>query len=144
MAEREDSSTQLKVDVGVLKEQVNTITTLCNKMDVVIEKLVEQHNRHIEKVYVEMDNRRLETEADIREIHDRVDTVLDKLQATELRLMTEIKNLNESIKKNNAEEKEKIDSLLQWKWTIVGGLIVISWILSKVDLATLHKILFSH
>jgi hypothetical protein len=77
---------ELKVDVGVLKTQVLTLSTLCNKMDIVIEKLVDQHDRHIRKVYEDMDNRRKETDADIKEIHDRIDTVLYKMQSSEQRL----------------------------------------------------------
>ena len=67
----------IKVDVGVLKTQVLTLSTLCSKMDQVIEKLVDQHDRHIAKVYDDMENRRLETDADVKEIHDRIDTVLE-------------------------------------------------------------------
>ena len=38
-----------KIDVGVLKQQITTLTLLCDKMDKVIEKLVDQHDRHIAK-----------------------------------------------------------------------------------------------
>jgi hypothetical protein len=69
----------IQVDVGVLKTQVLTLSALCNKMDQVIEKLVDQHDRHINGVYSQMDKRRLETEEDIKEIHERIDTVLDKM-----------------------------------------------------------------
>ena len=43
---QEDLS-EIKVDVGVLKTQVLTLSALCNKMDQVIEKLVDQHDRHL-------------------------------------------------------------------------------------------------
>ena len=32
----------IKVDIGVLKTQVLTLSSLCNKMDTVIEKLMDQ------------------------------------------------------------------------------------------------------
>ena len=70
MAIDEKDFLQTRVDVGVLKEQVASITTLCGKMDVVIQKLVEQSERHISQVYKDMDKRRLETDADIKEICD--------------------------------------------------------------------------
>ena len=87
MAEFDD--TDIKVDIGVLKTQVLTLSALCNKMDQVIEKLVDQHDRHIAKVYTDMDNRRLETEADIKEIHQRIDTVLDKMEISNKEIMEE-------------------------------------------------------
>lgn len=133
------SDEDIKVDVGVLKTQVLTLSAICNKLDSVIEKLVEQHDRHIAKVYTDMDNRRIETEADVKEIHDRIDTVLDKMQASELRIMEEIKGLRKCVTDHNTAEKEQLDKLLQWKWTIVGGIIVISWLISHGNIDTIIK-----
>ena len=42
-----DTTVELKVDVEVLKNQVLTITQLCGKMDSVIEKLVDNHDRMV-------------------------------------------------------------------------------------------------
>jgi len=127
-----DDLTKVQVDVGVLKTQVTTITTLCNKMDQVIEKLVDQHDRHIAKVYDDIDKRRVETDMDIKEIHGRIDTVLDKVQHTEKTLLDEIKGLRAEMQAHNAKEKEKLQQLLDWKWMIVGGIIVVTWLLSHV------------
>jgi NurA-like 5'-3' nuclease len=127
-----DDLTNVQVDVGILKTQVTTITTLCNKMDQVIEKLVEQHDRHIAKVYDDIDKRRLETDMDIKDIHGRIDTVLDKVQHTEKTLLDEIKGLRAEMQAHNAKEKEKLQQLLDWKWMIVGGIIVVTWLLSHV------------
>jgi uncharacterized phage infection (PIP) family protein YhgE len=130
------NDTQLKVDVGVLKEQVNTLTTLCGKMDTVIDKILEQQDRQVEQVYKDMDKRRIETESNIKEIHDRIDTVLDKVQASELRLLNEIKELRIEMTNHNAKEKESLDKLLQWKWMVAGGILVVSWLVSHLDKLT--------
>ena len=128
-----DDLRNVQVDVGILKTQVTTICTLCNKMDQVIEKLVEQHDRHISKVYDDIDKRRVETDMDIKEIHGRIDTVLDKVQHTEKTLLDEIKGLRKEMQDHNAKEKEKLQQLLDWKWMIVGGIIVVTWLLSHVS-----------
>jgi len=128
--------TQLKVDVGVLKEQVNTLTILCGKMDTVIDKILEQQDRQVDQVYKDMDRRRIETEASIKEIHDRIDTVLDKVQASELRLLSEIKELRIEMTNHNIKEKESLDKLLQWKWMVAGGILVVSWLVSHLDKLT--------
>jgi len=133
------SEEDLRVDVGVLKTQVLTLSAICNKLDAVIEKLVEQHDRHIAKVYTDMDKRRVEVDADVREIHDRIDTVLDKMQSSELRIMEEIKGLRKCVTDHNTAEKEQLDKLLQWKWTIVGGIVVISWLISHGNIDTIIK-----
>lgn len=130
----------LQIDVGVLKQQVSTLCTLCDKMDKVMEKLVDQHDRHIAKIYTDMDNRRLETEADIKEIHVRIDTVLDKMQDSEFRLMDELKAMRKDMQDHNNKEKESLDKLLQWKWMVVGGVIVFSWIVSHINLDTFSSL----
>ena len=129
----------VKVDIGVLKTQVLTLSALCTKMDTVIDKLMDQHDRHIAKVYTDMNDRRLETESDIKDIHDRIDTVLDKMQGTELRIMDEIKSLRTDMQKHNKEEKETMDKLLQWKWMIAGGILVMSWLITHVNFDTIIK-----
>ena len=129
----------LKVDVGILKTQVLTLSAICNKLDQVIEKLVDQHDRHIAKVYTDMDNRRIETEADIKEIHGRIDTVLDKVQESELRIMAEIKDLKETMSDHVSASKSQYEKLNQWKWTLAGGIIVITWLLSHSSFDTILK-----
>jgi len=139
MVDKKDDYVDVQVDIGILKTQVLTLSALCNKMDQVIEKLVDQHDRHIAKVYSDMDNRRLETDADIKEIHNRIDTVLDKVQNSELRIMNEIKELKESMSSHSASSKAQFEKLNQWKWTIAGGILVISWLISHSNLDTIIK-----
>jgi hypothetical protein len=131
--------TEIKVDIGVLKTQVLTLSALCNKMDLVIEKLVDQHDRHIAKVYTDMEQRRKDTEDDISEIHERIDMVLDKVSNTEIRIMNEIKSLRDCMLKHNKEEKNQLDKLLQWKWMIAGGILVLSWLISHANVDTILR-----
>ena len=137
----EQESNELRVDVGVLKSQVSTITSLCEKMDSVIDKLIEQHDKHIAKVYTDMDDRRKETDSDIKEIHGRIDTVIDKLQLSELRIMEELKDLRKDMKAHNDEEDKALTALMQWKWMIAGGILVLSWLISHVHYDTIEHLL---
>lgn len=132
-----DELSEVKVDVGILKTQVLTLSALCNKMDQVIEKIVDTHDRHISKVYTDMENRRLETDDDIKEIHDRIDTVLNKMEASNQRIMDEFKSLRSDMQDHNKNEKEALDKLLQWKWMVAGGIIVVSWLISNVNINTI-------
>ena len=131
----------IKVDIGVLKTQVLTLSALCNKMDQVIEKLVDQHDRHIAKVYTDMDNKRKETDADIKELHSRIDIVLERMSDQNEKVMEEFKFIRKEMSAHNSQEKEKLDKLLQWKWMIVGGIIAMSWLISHVkpDILGLFK-----
>jgi len=127
----------IKVDIGVLKTQVLTLSAICNKMDQVIEKLVDQHDRHIAKVYTDMDARRKEKDDDVKELHDRIDTVLEKMEHSNEKIMDEFKLLREAMTKHNSEEKLALDKLNQWKWMIAGGILVLSWLISHVKPDTL-------
>lgn len=127
----------IKVDIGVLKTQVLTLSAICSKMDQVIEKLVDQHDRHIAKVYMDMDARRKEKDDDVKELHDRIDTVLEKMEHSNEKIMDEFKLLREAMTKHNSEEKLALDKLNQWKWMIAGGILVLSWLISHVKPDTL-------
>jgi len=125
-------------DVGVLKGQVSALTGIASKLDIIIDKLVDQHDRHIAKVYTDMEARRLETEADIKEIHDRIDMVLEKVQTTEKSILEKIDGLHDCINAHNTKEKEQLDKLLQWKWMVAGGIVALSWLISHVKPDTLN------
>ena len=126
-----DDLTKIKVDVEVLKSQLVTMTSLCQKMDTIICKLVEQQEKYTAQIYQDMENRRIEKNAEIKEIHDRIDTVIDKVQITELRIMDEIKELRKELLKKNEADSRKVDNLSQSKWMIIGGIIAVAFISSR-------------
>ena len=135
---------EIKVDVEVLKNQVLTITQLCGKMDSVIEKLVENHDRMVNQIYTDMEKRKADTNADIKELHSRITTisreVADKVELTERRIMDEIKSLRDDIAEHNKKEDDDLRKILQWKWMVAGGVIVMAWVISNVNLAALSKV----
>ena len=139
-----DATVELKVDVEVFKNQVLTITQLCGKMDSVIEKLVDNHDRMVNQIYTDMEKRKADTNADIKELHSRITTisreVADKVELTERRIMDEIKSLREDIAEHNKKEDDDLRKILQWKWMVAGGVVVLAWVISNVNLAALSKV----
>ena len=136
-----DNYTELKVDVGILKTQTSTLTSLCEKMDRVIDKIVDQQDRYISQVYEDMEKRRQEKNEELKEVHKRIDTVIDKVELTERRIMDEIRDLRKQISNSTEKEEEALQKLNQWKWTIAGGIIAISWLISHLDYDTIVKLL---
>ena len=136
-----DDLSEIKVDVGILKTQVLTLSALCNKMDQVIEKLVDQHDRHLSKVYDDMDDQRKEKDNNIAEIHERIDMVLDKVQESEKCIMEEIKQLKDTMSSHVDSSRDQYEKLNQWKWTLAGGIIVVTWLLSHSSFDTILKAL---
>jgi len=139
-----DATVELKVDVEVLKNQVLTITQLCGKMDSVIEKLVDNHDRMVNQIYNDMEKRKADTNNDIKELHSRITTisreVADKVELTERRIMEEIKSLREDIAEHNKKEDDDLKAIKQWKWMVVGGVVVLAWLISNLNLTALSKV----
>jgi acetate kinase len=133
----------LRVDVEVLKTQVTTITQLCNKMDVVIEKLISNHEKMTNQIYDDMDEKKKDTNNDIKELHSRISTISrelsDKVELTERRIMEEIKSLRDDISTHNKKEDADLKKLLEWKWMAIGGIVVLSWLFSHVNFDTISK-----
>ena len=135
-----DNYTEIKVDVGILKTQTSTLTSLCEKMDRVIDKIVDQQDRYISQVYDDMEKRRQEKNEELKEVHKRIDTVIDKVELTERRIMDEIRDLRKQISVSAEKEEQAIEKLNQWKWTIAGGIIAVAWLISHVDFDTISKL----
>lgn len=140
-----DGEVALKVEVGVLKEKVNSIADLCEKMDRVIEKLADNNTNMVNQIYKDMDKRKEDTVSDIKELHSRITTtdrnLSDKIELTERRIMDEIKSLRDHITEHNDKEDDAMKSMLQWRWMIAGGVIVLAWIIANVKLEFLASIL---
>jgi gas vesicle protein len=141
----EQDCIETKIDVGVLKEQVRTLTTLCDKMDKVIERLADNHDRMVNQIYDDMDKRKEDTNENIKELHSRITTVdrnlSDRLELTERRLMEEIKELRKDISDHNQKEDGQIQKILEWKWMGAGGIVVVAWLLSHVHFSIIEKLL---
>ena len=120
--------------------QTCALPILCEKMDRVIEKIVDQQDRYISQVYEDMEKRRLEKNLEMKEVHNRIDTVIDKVELTERRIKDDIKELRKEMSEKFQKEQESVDKLSQWKWMVAGGILVLSWLISHVDYGIIEKI----
>ena len=139
-----DNTVELKIDVEVLKEKVEHITHLCSKMDQIIEKLVDNQDRIVTQIYNDMEQRKRDTVEDVKELHSRITTVdrnlSDKIELTERRIMDEIKSLRHAMDAHNKKEDEDLKKISQWKWMIAGGVVVLAWLISNLNLTVLAKL----
>jgi len=139
-----DNAVEVKIDVEVLKEKVDNITHLCTKMEQVIEKLVDNHDRIVTQIYNDMEQRKRDTVEDVKELHSRITTVdrnlTDKLELTERRIMDEIKSLRHAMDAHNKKEDDDLKKISQWKWMIAGGVVVLAWLISNINLTVLAKL----
>jgi chromosome segregation ATPase len=107
----------LKVEVSALKEKVSFFNVIYGKFDDTLAK--------VEKL---MEDRRNETNQDLRDVYQ-------KIQDTENKIMEEIRNLKtEMVTQRDAEQNKmnnKIESLDKWRWQMMGGAAVVGFLLSK-------------
>lgn len=126
----------IKIDVSVLKVQIDSITKLCDKMDKVIEKLLENQEKMVNQIYNDMREREDEKDRDVKELHSRITTISrelsDKVELTERRIMDEIKSLRQDIIEHNKKEDSELKKILEWKWMAAGGIVVLAWLLSNI------------
>lgn len=107
----------LKVEVSALKEKVSFFNVIYGKFDDTLAK--------VEKL---MEDRRNETNQDLRDVYQ-------KIQDTENKIMDEIRNLKTEMVSQRESEQDKmnakIESLDKWRWQMMGGAAVVGFLLSK-------------
>lgn len=109
----------LKVEVGSLREKVAFFNVIYGKFD-----------DTLSKVQTLMEDRRSETNEDLRDVYQ-------KIQDTETKIMDEIKALRAEMTAARTLENDKINSKIEsldkWRWQMMGGAAVIGFVLSKVS-----------
>lgn len=152
-----------KIEIELLKKDVATITNLCEKFDTTIDKmqeiavnlsrmvsLQEQRLENQERISREVQNtlemRRIEHNNDIKELHSRITTtnrdLSEKIEETEKKILDELHAMRLEMKNEKSGFGDRLGQIEMWKYTVIGALVVVTWILARADLTTLAKILF--
>ena len=133
-----DDTIQVKIDVEVLKTQVATLTQLCTKMDTVIDKLVDNHDKVVNQIYNDMREREEDKNNDVKELHIKINTVSkdlsDKVDSTERRIMEKIEELKKDIADHNRKEDDELKKIWEFKWMAAGGIIAVAWLAPITEL----------
>lgn len=159
-----------RVEIELLKKDVTIMASLCEKFDVTIEKMqeiafnlsrmvslqeqrLEQQEETTKELQSVMEMRRIEHNNDIKELHSRITTVnrdlSDKIEETEKTILLEIQELRKEIKESTTTSSKKDGFLMKklseieaWRYTMMGAIIVITWVLAKADIGKFIKLLF--
>jgi cysteinyl-tRNA synthetase len=148
------------MEIELLKKDVSVIANLCEKFDTTIDKmqeiashlskmisLQEQRLESQEESSKEMQSilemRRLEHNNDIKELHSRITTVnrelSDKIEETEKAILAELHELRNELRSEKLSLGDRLKKIEVWKYTMVGGLMIVAYISAKVDI---FKVLF--
>lgn len=130
----ENGHTDLKVSIARLKKDIENTQSINNRLDTAIDKLTDVSTSIKSMLAVHEEKLQRQEQIDevifdkIRERGNEIDNVYRDLQkeiaGVEKRLLVEIKSLKLDI-------GNRVSMLEKYKWIILGGSIVVGWILSK-------------
>jgi len=134
-------TTEIKVDIESLRKDIENVNTINGRIDTAIDKLTDVstsiksmlavHEEKItrqEKVDEVIFDKLREREAEITDVYRELKK---DVEMSEKRLLIEIKSLKNDI-------GARVGVLEKYRWIIIGGAIVIGWILSKNFMPIVH------
>ena len=109
MIDFEARLSKIETEVAAIREKVSFFSVIYEKFDRTLDKL------------------------DERQIEDRkeLQQMMDELRVD---LVQEMKSLREEMAAQHAVEKQKIEDLNKWRWLVMGGAVVVGWLISKLGL----------
>lgn len=126
--------TEIKVDIETLKKDIENVNTIQGKLDTAIDKLTDVSSsiKSMLAVHEEKITRQEKVDEIIFDkLKERADEITDvyrelkkDIELVEKRVLIEIKSLKNDI-------GGRVGVLERYRWVIMGGAIVIGWILSK-------------
>ena len=134
-------NTDIKVDIESLKKDIENMNTINGRIDTAIDKLTDVSTSI--KSMLAVHEEKIQRQEKIDEIifdklKDRADEISDvyrelkkDVEMSEKRLLIEIKSLKNDI-------GARVGVLERYKWLILGGAIVIGWVLSKNFIPIMH------
>ncbi len=151
---------KLAENVSSLQKDMAQVGALVDRLDVTIEKLTEVstsvsqllavqetrlefHEKVQEKLQDLVEKRRQETDDNIKSVYNRIEKVEKDLQGdmehTEDRIIKKIEEMQKASsdqhEKINSGITQRIDRLERWMWTVVGGGVVVMWLLNSIDIS---------
>ena len=134
-------NTEIKVDIESLRKDIENVNTINGRIDTAIDKLTDVSTsiKSMLAVHEEKITRQEKIDEVIFEkLKDRADEISDvyrelkkDVEMSEKRLLIEIKSLKNDI-------GARVGVLEKYRWIIIGGAIVIGWILSKNFMPIVH------
>jgi len=130
----ENGTTDIKVQLESLRKDIESVNSIQGRLDTAIDKLTDVSTSIKSMLAVHEEKIQQQEKLDeiiftkLKDREDEIDSVYRDLQReinlVEKRLINEIKSLRNDV-------GPRIGVLEKWRWLIIGGAIVIGWVLSK-------------
>ena len=137
----QQSNVNTQIELELLKKEVADMKKIHVRLDTAIEKITDFSNCinrllavHEEKITQQEDAQQRSVQeftADIKELHSRITTNTKEMTA----LMTEQhKEQKDVIDRLKDEVSNRVGVLEKWRWIIIGGSIVVGFIIQKLPI----------
>lgn len=113
ISHNESAINKLEVELSALKEKVSFFNIIYGKFDITLGKIQEM-----------IESRRYENNEEIKDVYAR-------LEASEKKILDEVKGIRAEMKSNHAEYHTKISEIDKWRWMVVGAAGVVGWFLNR-------------
>jgi DNA repair exonuclease SbcCD ATPase subunit len=130
----ENGTTDIKVQLESLRKDIESVNSINNRLDTAIDKLTDVSTSIKSMLAVHEEKIQQQEKLDeiifnkLKDREEEIDSVYRDLQReinlVEKRLINEIKSLRNDV-------GPRIGVLEKWRWLIIGGAIVVGWVLSK-------------
>ena len=146
----EEKINDLKLDVELLKKDVEQFDTLCDRITQSIEKIqdVNQNLSKMISLHEQRHDQHEKTEEDldddIKELHSRITTINreihDRIDQVEHHITERIDALRSDLIKHKQEDR---NPFVKWadidkvKWFLIGVVLAIGFLLGKIDIFSL-------
>lgn len=146
---------ELRLSLGLLEKDVQVSSQLIEKVSESIEKIQEMNLNLIKMISLHEQrhdqHEKVENELkeDIKELHSRITTqskqLNDRIDQFEHHVTTRLDAIRNDLLQHKKQELpedqhkkrniiEKLDNLNEWRWMIVGGLILAAWLVGELDI----------
>jgi DNA repair ATPase RecN len=130
----ENGTTDIRIQLESLRKDIESVNSINTRLDTAIDKLTDVSTSIKSMLAVHEEKIQRQEQVDeiifdkLKERASEIDVVYKDLQReisqVERRVLIEIKSLKNDI-------GSRVGILEKWKWLIVGGSIVVGWVLSK-------------
>jgi len=130
----ENGNTDIRVQLATIKQEIENVNGIQGRLDTAIDKLTDVSTSIKSMLAVHEEKIQRQEQVDdiifnkLKERADEIDIVYrdlhKEISSVEKRLLIEIKSLKNDI-------NGRVGVLEKWRWLIIGGSIVIGWVLSK-------------
>ena len=141
----------LKLDIGLLKKDVEWTNEICHKLSESIDKLQEVNVNILrmitlhEQKHDQHEKSQKDMKDDIKELHSRITTVTrelhERIDQVEKHITDRLDDIRSDLATHKQQDKKTIITELseveRWKWIILGAVMSAGFILGKLELSSI-------